>query len=347
MAQHSKQHSARSSYEAATALAQAKRTTPLGSRACVVFACFFALFFVVPTQAHAQIPDIVDLSAQYIPGTELDDPPGLEAQVSSYDFTLNVPVVLGERTFLIPGLNYHVDSISFENTPDEFVDLRMFQSVSLPVLFVQILPRNWSLAARVAPGIAGDFETIDSRMLTFSGVLSLTKGVSERLVVGFGGIASYAFGVLLPLPSFYMDWTPNDWLRFETYIPAFAHLDFLIGDRIEIGPRIDIAGNDYAVRDERVAQSPACNDPTSNANCLDHVAYSVATTGVQLGVRIAGTLWTTFYGGRTIYRRLEMRNRDGDTLDGGLETLPSDWFIRANLVFRIPMPSDEEVEPVE
>ena len=52
---------------------------------------------------RAQLPDLVDLRAQYMPGVALEDPKPAEAQVSSYDVALNVPVPLANDFFLIPG----------------------------------------------------------------------------------------------------------------------------------------------------------------------------------------------------------------------------------------------------
>src|SRR5262249_54544995 len=84
--------------------------------------------------ARAQLPDLVEVSGQYRPGAAVDDPRPTRAQVSSYDANINVPVPLGPKTFLIPGVSYHVDSVSFDDAPPGFVDLRAFHSIELPVM---------------------------------------------------------------------------------------------------------------------------------------------------------------------------------------------------------------------
>lgn len=105
-----------------------------------------------PSAAGAQFPDLLDIAAQYLPGVPLQEPRPAEAQVASYDGTLNIPIVLGERTFLIPGAAYHSDAVSHQRAPAGFTQLRAFHSVELPISFVQLLPRDWSLSLRVAPG---------------------------------------------------------------------------------------------------------------------------------------------------------------------------------------------------
>jgi len=105
--------------------------------------------------ARAQVPDVVEVSAQYLPDVPLADAKQLEAQVSSYDAALNIPIPLGERTFLIPGAGYHVESVSFANAPADFVPLRAFHSVDFTLLLVQLVPDDWALSLRVAPGRSG------------------------------------------------------------------------------------------------------------------------------------------------------------------------------------------------
>ena len=141
----------------------------------------------------------------------------------------------GRATFLIPGLSYHVDSVSFSDTPAGFIELRAFHSVELPVLFVQLLPGNWALSFRIAPGLAGDMEAVDSGLFRMSALSLVTYSPSESLVVGGGGIVNYAFGSLLPLPAAYVEYKPASYFSLETFLPAFATAKFKLGDRVELG----------------------------------------------------------------------------------------------------------------
>src|SRR6187402_759603 len=78
------------------------------------------LSWLCPAPAGAQFPNLVELGAQYLPKAPLEDPRPVEAQVASYEASLNLPLVLGKRTFLIPGLGYHSDAISYTDVPAGF-----------------------------------------------------------------------------------------------------------------------------------------------------------------------------------------------------------------------------------
>ncbi|WP_437965641.1 DUF6268 family outer membrane beta-barrel protein [Sorangium sp. So ce260] len=307
------------------------------------------LWVVAPGAAWAQFPDLVDLSAQYMPGVALEDPRPARAQVTSYELNVNVPIPLGEKTFLIPGATYHVEAVSYAGALPGFDQLRAFHSVDVPVLFVQLLPRDWSLSLRVAPGLAGDFEGFDGGLARVSALGMLTNVLSERLVLGGGALASYSFGTFLPLPAAYVDWTPTPYFRLEAFVPGFATAKLLFSDRVEIGLRADLAGNAYAVRDARVAGAWPCaaqpaDDPATEQDeraarpdqCVDHIAYSVATAGVTVGVRAFGTVWLTAQAGHSLFRRFEPMNADDDGIPGGGQSIPDVLFFRAGATWRIP-----------
>jgi len=301
-------------------------------------------------QAGAQVPDLVEISAQYMPNVPVVDPRPLEAQVSSYDGALNVPIPLGERTFLIPGVGYHVDAASFAETPPNFIQLRAFHSIDFPLLFVQLLPHDWSLSLRFAPGLAGDFEAVDSDLLRFNALALATHGFSDDFVLGGGALASYGFGTLLPLPALYLEWKPTTALSVEMFLPAFLQAKLSLWDRLELGYRVEVAGNAYAVRDERIAEAWPCvaeavDSPLPSqddarampSECLDHVAYSVIAAGPTLNVRLFASVWWTNFAGHSIYRRFDMMNADDEPVSGGGQELPNAWLVRSGLTWRIPM----------
>ncbi len=293
--------------------------------------------------ARAQVPDLIDLSGQYMPNTRLVDPQPAEVQVTSYDVALNVPAPLGERTFLIPGATYHVESASFAEAPPELIQLRAFHAVDLTLLFVQLLPSDWSLSLRVAGGLAGDFEAVDDGLFRFSALGLATHAFSERFVLGGGALASYAFGSLLPLPALYVEYKPIPSISIEAFVPAFIHAKHTAWDRLEIGYRVEIQGNAYAVRDERIADAWPCvasAEPNLGAadpsQCFDHVAYSVITMGPAIAVRLFETVWLTGAVGHSVYRRFEQMNPADEPILGGVQDLPNQFFVRSGLTWRLP-----------
>lgn len=299
----------------------------------------------VPTTARAQVPDLIDLSGQYMPSTRLVDPQPAEVQITSYDVALNVPAPLGDRTFLVPGATYHAEATSFAQAPPDLIQLRAFHAVDLTLLFVQLLPDDWTLALRVAGGLAGDFEDVDDGMFRFSALGLATHAFSERFVLGGGALASYAFGTLLPLPALYLEYKPIPSISLETFLPSFIQAKYTAWDRLEIGYRAEIQGNAYAVRDERVADAWPCvtsADPSLGAAdpaaCFDHIAYSVITIGPTVGVRLLETVWLTGAAGHSVFRRFEQMNAADEPLTGGVQDLPNQFFVRSGLTWRIPQP---------
>jgi hypothetical protein len=329
--------------------ARAARASRRGARVFTLACLSLAASSASPAMAWAQFPDLVDMSAQYMPGAALEDPRPVKAQVTSYDVSLNVPIPLGKRTFLIPGLAYHVDSVSFADAPPGFTELRAFQSLDLSLLFVQLLPQDWALSLRAAPGIAGDFQGLDAGHFRISAVALATRSFSDRLVLGGGGVATFSFGSFLPLPAVYLEWKPWRGLQIEGFIPAFINTKYTIEDRVELGLRAEVAGNAYAVRDERVAAAwpcvpaamdhPAIQEGEGGAQptqCLDHIAYSVITAGPAVGVRLFKSVWWTTFAGHSVFRRFEQMNDEDDHVVGGAQDLPDVFFFRTGLTWRIP-----------
>lgn len=320
------------------------------SLSATVAALVFATLAFATTPARAQVPDLVEVAAQYLPGAPLEDPRPTEAQVSSYDAAVNAPIPITDTTFLIPGASYHVDSVSFQRAPGGFVDLRAFHALDFPLLFVQLLPRDWALSVRLAPGLAGDFTAFDSGLFRFNALALATHSFSDDFQLGGGAMVTYAFGSLLPLPAAYVSWRPVSDFTIEAFLPAFVQTKATLGDRIEIGYRAEVQGNAYAVRDDRIATAWPCraetnDDPTTAADerlarpsdCLDHVAYSVVGVGPTLSIRLFASVWWNTFAGHTLFRRFEMLNDEAERVRGGVQTLSNVWLVRSGLSWRVPM----------
>jgi Domain of unknown function (DUF6268) len=252
-----------------------------------------------PRVATAQLPALAEVTTQYLPGSRVPDSGGLQAQVTSYDAALNLPLALGESTFLVAGALYHVDSISYAQAPLGFTELNALHAIDFPILLVQLLSPQWSLSMRVWPGAASDAGELDRDALRVGALAMLSWSPHSRLTLGGGPLASYAFGQLLPLPLIYVDWKPKPWFRIEASVPAFASALFTPGDRWELGVEADVNGNEYAIREPEIRDQYPCraraaDDPQTlhdetradARSCLDHLAYSVVAAGVVARFRI-------------------------------------------------------------
>jgi hypothetical protein len=330
--------------------AQLRRLEILGLRA--TRSCRCALVALVALVAHsspagAQVPNLVDLSAQYTPQTDVGDSHA-HAQISSYRLTLAVPIPLSRRHFLVLGGSYHLDTVAY-TSPMSVGDHRTLRAPGLSASLIQLLAGRWALVLRAGASLAGDFESVDRRMLSGSVMALVTRRVSSRLSVGGGALVTAGFGHLLPLPAALLNWKPIDNVFVEAFLPAFVKARYTAWNRIEVGTLIDITGSSYAIRDPHIAARWPCaaqatDDPMTTADetiarpgaCLDHVSYTVASASLLAGVRLTSTLWLTAFGGLSFYRHAEQQSASGDALEGGEQSLPAALFLRANLTWRIP-----------
>ena len=317
---------------------------------CVTLAlatvAFTALIIGTGESARAQFPDLVDFSAGYLPDVPIEVPghAGVRAQVASYNVAVNVPIVLSPKTFLVPGLAYRVDAVSYLNAPDGFAELRAFHALEVPLLFAQLLPHDWTLALRVAPGVASDFRDIDTGALRLSGAALAVHAFSDEVSLGFGAIASYGFGSFMVLPALLLTLGSDDALvAFELMVPAFAKFKVRAAPGLELGLRAEVSGSSYQVSDPRVAKRWPCVDgelPADASRCFDNLAYSVVDASAYVAVNVWGTLWLDLSVGHTLYRRFEAYDADGeqdaDGGDVGGQDLPNTWGTRVGLTLRLP-----------
>lgn len=309
-------------------------------RRCLLATMAATMTIASPTAA--QMPNLAEVGAQYLPPVRARPDEPLDAQITSYDVALNVPLPLGETTFLIPGASYHVDSVSYAGGSPEFIDLRGFHGVDLPILFVQLLPQDWSLSLRFSAGLAGDFQAVDGSMVRINAMAMASHTFSESFSLGGGALASYAFGSLLPLPVVFVDYRPHPRWSVTAFVPAFVQSTVTVGDRLELGYRVDVQGNAYAIRDERIAERWPCVSSAEGAAaephaCLDHVAYSLVSAGPTVNVRLFATVWLETFVGHSVYRRFDLMNAEDEPVPGGREELPRSWLVRGGLTWRIAM----------
>jgi hypothetical protein len=313
-----------------------------------------ALVALLSPDVHAQLPPLAEGSTQYLPTSYVPEADGLGAQITSYDALFNVPIVLGESTFFVPGAQYHMDSVSYTREPPGFVPLEALHSIDLTLLLAHRLNDAWTLSFRVWPGVAGDFAALDPSALHVGALGMLTWSAERGPTLGGGVVASYAFGELLPLPMVYVDWSPLRSFRVEASLPYFASAVVTIADRVELGLLADVGGNEYSIRESRISERYPCvggtDDPSTPedesradpASCTDHLAYSVVAAGAVARVRLVSSLWLGTFLGHTLYRRYELKNAEGGTVPGGEADVPNELAFRLGLTFRIPMPEEAD-----
>jgi hypothetical protein len=312
-----------------------------------IVAC--AVLIASRSTGHAQIPSLIDLSAQYTPPGKLDAPQQSQAQISSLDLTINLPIPLAAKSFLILGGGYQVDTVSFPRMPTADIEQQTFRAPAFSAMFVQLMPKRWILLGRVSATLSAGFDGLERRTIGYNAVALAMNSISDDLLVGGGAILTGGFGHMLPLPGAMLNWKPFDHLLIETFIPAFVNVRYSVQNRFEIGARLEVNSSTYVTKESRVANrwpcSPQSSDDPSTPedetmtrmdSCLDHINYTVGSAGIIAGIRLTSTLWLTAFGGVELYRRFEEDNRAGDALNDGMQALPATMVFRTNITWRIP-----------
>jgi len=302
-----------------------------------------------PRTAAAQLPNLVEVSAQYSPAAGLDSPELTQEEIWSYQVMLNVPIRLPGGRFLIPGVAYRADSIAQRSMSAASTQHTTFHAPELSALFVQLLPGRWSASIRASGSIAGRFETVDRHMIRYGALALASRSFSDRFVIGGGALASGGFGPVRVLPAVSLRWKPSDEVQVEVFVPAFASVRYTEANRVEFGPRVELAGMTYAIRDADIAKRWPCatqpaDDPATSVDetmpspdaCFDHATYTVASAGMVAGVRLTSTVWLTAFGGVSFYRHAEQQGRGGDAIPKGSQDLPRALFLRTSLAWRLP-----------
>ncbi len=315
-----------------------------------------------PSLASAQPLDLLNLRSEYLPPTPLEGerPSGAapwsdahDVQVSTYSAAFKLPVPLGEHTVLAPGLGYRLDKLSFSHESPLQRELSL-QTFEASLTLIHLVSSDWMLLVQAAPAVAGDSFSVESRALRMQGLGLASYQFSDELILGGGAAAMFEFGSLLPLPLLYTRWEPTDSITFDLFLPLQAEATLALGDRFEVGLRADVDGYSYAISDSSIRDAWPCqaeaDDPATpederqaqRDDCVDHIAYSVATAGASFGVRLVDTAWLTLYVGHTFHRRFEQMNADNGRVAGGMQTLPDTFFGRVGLTWRLPDGGDED-----
>jgi hypothetical protein len=308
-----------------------------------------AAWLALASSAHAQVPDLASVSVGYLPAVVIDGKAPARVGMRSYDAVLNAPISAGRSLFFIPGASYHLDSLSYSGTSDDFPDLHHLQAVDMSLLAVQLLRDDWSVSARIAPGLAGDFKDVDGDSFRLTAMALVSRRFSPRFSLGGGALVSYRFGGVLPLPAVNLDWRPTEAVQVSAFVPVFAQVRWTIADRVQLGVRADFVGNGYAITDERIAGTWPCQaaandlpgspEDESRARpeaCLHHVTYTAGSAGLTAGVRLFSTVWLHAMGGHTFLRWVDRSNADGDTITGRIDDLPNVPFAKLALTWRLP-----------
>ena len=270
---------------------------------------FFAISSLVAlattgSAAHAQDDALGRASFEVIPGVGVEDPPAdtpdLEVQFATLRTSAKAPLVLrGGKTIVMPGLGYSLTTTTLSNTSDEDPD--GFHELYLELGVIQRLAERWLLVGTLQPGLATNFDDVDSDHFRFQASALAMRETSGGGKYGIGVSASYVFGRLLPIPLVTLDWRPSSSIRVRGTLPSRLVAGYGLAKRFEIGLAGQFNGNRYMI-----------DDP--DQPMAESVEYSVGDAGLFASIKLFSSVWLTGYGGTTVFRKFDVKDDDNNTI---------------------------------
>lgn len=267
----------------------------------------FSAILATPERSHAQPLRLASAELQLAPDIQAEDTP-TDSELLGAQLEINAPIPVSDSLVVIPGLSYHLDQIHFDHTDQDNPPL--LHSFALGALVRQELGPKWALMFRANLGLAGGFREVDLGMLRGAGLASAMYSFSDRLTLGSGGLISYTFGALVPLPVLLLRWRPSEFFSLNMLAPVMADAKLRPLPWLNLGLHLGIRGNAYGMRG---AKADRCYLPDSGGRCVDNIEYSVGELTAELGLRLFANLWLNPYGGVTFFRRFEAKYEDGGT----------------------------------
>ncbi|MCB9762801.1 MAG: hypothetical protein H6739_23575 [Alphaproteobacteria bacterium] len=288
---------------------------------------FAALIAALAWPHAAAAGELFSVELQSIAPVVYETPEPITTQVNAGAVELTVPVKLREGTYLTPGFSYRLEAPRFINPPPDALPVPFLHELDVSLALHQQFGAGWAVTTRLNGGLAGDLYGIDRGVVRLGGLALLARSPSDRLTLGGGVAATWAFGQLLPVPLLRVRWQPGDALLLDALVPSYITLTYTRWERVRGGVFTELVGNEYAARHPDIAEVAPCAGPDADAaECLDHIAYTDGNLGLLLGARPAGDLWIELRGGVSVYRRFEMLNADDAPITGGDQRLPPAAF---------------------
>lgn len=239
-------------------------------------------------------------------GVESDDGgPDMELQQWRLQSTFGRPIQLSDSLFFLPAVRYEYTEFEGQGLGPVTIDTDLHQ-FELPLLFIYKDGTSpWSYNARLSPGIASDFESVDSDDFFCDVRLGAEYKFNDRFRLNFGAAYTRALGEPEVLPFIGFTYELNDQWQFA-----------LRGPTLEARYKMN---DSWIVRFIGEPGGGYWNIDTPNS---DYLAIQTYRVGVSVEHKLTDDLWVTAGAGVTLANEVTYRNNSHDELfqeeyDGG------------------------------
>ena len=241
---------------------------------------------------------------------------------------VNVPTPLrGGKTTLVNGIRYASVQPTVEGGTINGDNSLNFQTICYTFGAIHKFKNNWTGTIMLSPTLASDFKTsLSGADFVMQGYITLSKKLSNNLLIGGGITYNTRLGIPLPLPAFQLLYK-NERQRVYILLPSVAEYLYSVGSdrKINVGFRTALNGAYF---------NYTSNDNSSNSNKFDKVHYSRANVGPLLNYRIGKSFQLEAFGGVCTLRKY--RFQDVNRNDIKFDARSSGFF---NIGFSMVLPA--------
>ena len=276
-------------------------------------------------------PSIASVESTYYGWTELLNPhPGtfegdLKVRAITSSVQAGFPLVFqGGKILLFNGAFFDQLHLGYQNwdasvTPKD-EQPSSFYALGWQMTLINALTKRSRLLTQLRWGLFSDLIEVDENDARLYGLVMVDRDLIQGMVLGLGIAYHSDFGYPHPMPFLHFAYQ-NSWFRTDMGLPSNVELFFAPHERIELGARGRLSGNEYKM--------------TYQDEALDNILIQVSTmdVGPAVNLRLVAGLWLRFFGGYAFNNRYKTVAPNGKEIRD--VSLDNTWFVNANLSYNL------------
>jgi len=303
-----------------------------GVRNAVLSALLALLALSLPVpRARADGFSLASVSYEYVPeaelvltGAEEDD---LKSTARTSTIKLNLPILLhGRDRVLLNALTLRLldqHYLGSKSGADTFRPENLY-TFKWGLVYRHVLGERWSGAVLLQPALLSDLEHVDRDHFSLRAGFVLEQERSAAFKWGAGLGYSDDFGRRVVLPGLRLEWSPGAW-TFQLDAPQTLDVWRNLPGGWRVGIDGKVTGGTF-----RIGQAGDVGGLPVQGGL---VRYSIVNIGPAVAAPLGHRLVLELNGGTSVYRRFEVEDSDGKTLEDS--KYESTFFLKSTLSFRI------------
>jgi hypothetical protein len=257
---------------------------------------------LAPREAVAQaIDSLVSLQSELYPAASDTSKEGRHIAFNVIRVNALLPLQVGERTFLLPGLKYEHTNVMLQGDPE--IPSPVLRTAQVSMGIAHSIGEHFTLIGTLGAGIASDLsQPITMRDLVVSATALALYNVRGALSIGAGVTYDQRTGTPLPLPALLLNWRPTQDFRVRGLVPARVDAEYRFTRWFEVGAFAMFNGDRYALGERTYGRSNL------------QIAFSTAEMGPKITFSANDWVHVDLWTALPVYRRYDVY-QDGRNID--------------------------------